>query len=178
LHERARSGDESTYTPEYDTEDLGVLDPTNLAEGLGQEDLNFYTQMVRIESAQAEPTREAPLDPMNAPRPATATGGDATADTLQSLMRHLISNKEDEATRRKSLSQKDCAAMLLDLPSVSVDGQILQGPKLLAWFNEVTSTYLEPAYWTSSYAFNATKSLFSDAPELLATWRQSTQSDT
>jgi hypothetical protein len=68
--------------------------------------------------------------------------------------------------------------MLVAVPSVSVDGQVLQGPKLLAWFNEVTSTYLEPAYWTSSYAFNATKSLFSDAPELLATWRQSTQSGT
>jgi hypothetical protein len=37
---------------------------------------------------------------------------------------------------------------------------------------------LEPAYWSSSYAFNATKSLFSDAPELLATWRHATQSDT
>ena len=68
--------------------------------------------------------------------------------------------------------------MLLAVPSVVVDGQVLQGPKLLAWFNEVTSTYLEPAYWTSSYSFSATKSLFSDAPELLATWRQTTQSDT
>jgi hypothetical protein len=68
--------------------------------------------------------------------------------------------------------------MLLAVPSVVVDGHVLQGPKLLAWFNEVTSTYLEPAYWTSSYSFSATKSLFSDAPELLATWRQTTQSDT
>ena len=68
--------------------------------------------------------------------------------------------------------------MLAAVPSVTVDGQVLQGPKLLAWFNEVTSTWLPEKYWASSYAFNATKNLFADAPELLATWRQSTQSDT
>jgi hypothetical protein len=55
--------------------------------------------------------------------------------------------------------------MLLAVPSVAADGQVLQGPKLLA-------------SWASSYSFSATKTLFSDAPELLATWRQSTQRDT
>jgi hypothetical protein len=107
-----------------------------------------------------------------------ATGGDETTGVLKSLMEQLISNREEDATRRKTLTQKECAPMLLAVPSVVVDGQVLQGPKLLAWFNEVTSTYLEPSYWTSSYSFNATKSLFSDAPELLATWKQATQSDT
>ena len=68
--------------------------------------------------------------------------------------------------------------MLAAVPSVVVDGHVLQGPKLLSWFKEVTSTYLTEKYWASSYAFNATQGLFSEAPELLATWRQSTQSDT
>jgi hypothetical protein len=47
--------------------------------------MNFYTQLVRIEPPQAEPTIQAPLSSMSAPRPATATGGDATTDTLQPL---------------------------------------------------------------------------------------------
>ena len=81
-----------------DTKDPDRLDPTNLASGLGEEDMNFYTQLVRIEPPQAEPTIQAPLSSMSAPRPATATGGDATTGTLQSLMRHIISNCEDEAT--------------------------------------------------------------------------------
>jgi hypothetical protein len=151
------------------------LDPTDLAEGLGEADMAFYSQMVRIEPAQVE---QPPLGSMYAPRPAYATGGEETTGVLKSLMEHLISSREEDATRRKTLSQKDATAMLLAVPSVVVDGQVLQGPKLLAWFNEVTSTCLEASYWTSSYSFNATKSLFSDAPELLATWRQATQSDT
>ena len=137
----------------------------------------FYSKMVRIESPQVEPPATASLDSTTAPRLATATGGDATADTLKSLMQHILSTKEDEAQRRGTLSQKDCAAMLAAVPSVVVDGHVLQGPKLLSWFKEVTSTYLTEKYWASSYAFNATQGLFSEAPELLATWRQSTQSD-
>jgi hypothetical protein len=71
LHDRARGEDEPTFNPLYDTEDLDALDPTNLASGLGKEDMNFYTQMVRIEPPQAEPTMQAPLSSMSAPRPAT-----------------------------------------------------------------------------------------------------------
>ena len=143
LGSRDGGEDENTFTPEYD--DPNALDPSNLALALGETDMLFYSKMVRIESPQVEPPATASLDSTTAPRLATATGGDATADALKSLMQHILSTKEDEAQRRGTLSQKDCAAMLLAVPPVTVDGQVLQGPKLLAWFNEVTSTYLEPA---------------------------------
>jgi hypothetical protein len=80
LYDRARGEDEATFTPEYDTNDPDALDPTDLASGLGEEDMNFYTQMIRIESPQAEPTTQAPLGSMSAPRLATTTGGDETTN--------------------------------------------------------------------------------------------------
>ena len=86
LHERARREDEPTFTPEYETEDPNVMDPTNLALALGEEGFDFYTQMVRIDTPQVESPARTSLGSMDAPRPATAAGGDATADALKSLM--------------------------------------------------------------------------------------------
>ena len=81
VHDRARGKDGNTFTPEYDDEDPDRLDPTNLASALGEKYMNYYTQLVRIEPPQAEPTIQAPLGSMSAPRLATATGGDGTTDT-------------------------------------------------------------------------------------------------
>ena len=180
LHDRARGEDEATFTPEYDDSDPNAVDPTNLASALEGDDMNFYHQMVQIESTQgmAAPASPNPLGSLFSPRPAMATGGDETTNALQSLMEHLIQGREEDASRRDKMTQKDCAALLASVPSVIVNGKVLKGSPLLAWFNELTATYLERRYWTSSYSFNATQSLFADAPELLATWRQTTQSDT
>ena len=41
LHERARGEDEPPFTPEYETEDPYAVDPTNLAEALGAEDMKL-----------------------------------------------------------------------------------------------------------------------------------------
>ena len=60
VHDRARGEDGTTFTPEYDDEDPNALDPTNLASALGEEDMHFYTQMVRIESPQVEPQQRLP----------------------------------------------------------------------------------------------------------------------
>jgi hypothetical protein len=171
-----RAGDEEAeaFVPVFDEEDPDSVDPVNLAENLAKEDMDLYSQLVRTGMAQVE---EAPLMPVSPPRPAFATGGDETTSVLASLMQHLLSKSDEDSRRRQTLSQKDAAAMLLAVPSVVVDGQVLQGPKLLAWFKELVSTYLEASYWTSSYSFNATKGLFHDAPELLATWRQATQAN-
>ena len=42
----------------------------------------------------------------------------------------------------------------------------------------MVTTWLPIEYWATSFAFNATKSLFKDAPELMASWEQATQGDT
>ena len=176
LHDRAHAEDEETFSPTYEDEDPNAMDPTDLASALGGEDLNFYFQMVRIPPTHADPTAQAPLGGMNAPQPAMAMGGDATAQNLATLMQHILDEKQEGARSRKTLSQRDCATLLLSVPSVVVDGHVLEGPKLLAWFNEVASTWLPKEYWAvGSFAFNATKSLFKDAPELEASWEQATQ---
>ena len=93
VHDRARGKDGTTFTPEYDDEDPDGLDPTNLASALGEKDMHYYTQLVRIEPPQAEPTIQAPLGSMSAPRLATATGGgDSQVRVLQ------------ERTRRSSIA--------------------------------------------------------------------------
>ena len=177
LYDRARGEDDDTFTPEYDDGDPNAVDPMNLATALAEEDVTFFHQMVHIEPAQGVAT-QAPSTPLgstlrNSPQPAMATGGnDATTLHLESLMQHLISARAEDVQRRDKLSQKDCATLLASVPSVIVDGKVLKGSQLLAWFNELTATYLERRrYWTSSYSFNAMQSLFKGAPELLATWR-------
>jgi hypothetical protein len=179
LHQRehGEGEDAETFTPTYDEQDPDEVDPTNLREALEDEDLQLYYQLV--ETTQAEPTEQAPLGGMNAPQPAMATGGNASDSHLANLMQHILDDRKEGAAYRKALSQKDCANLLGCVPSVVVDGKVLDGPKLLAWFNEAVSTWLPPEYWAAgSFAFNATKSLFKDAPELEASWEQATQGDT
>jgi hypothetical protein len=180
LHDRARGEDEATFTPEYDDGDPNAVDSMNLASALDEDDLIFYHQMVQIEPTQGWAARapSTPLGSLFSPQPATATGGNEATKTLQSLMEHLISTRKEDASRRDNLSQKDCATLLASVPSVVVNGKVLKGSQLFAWFNELTTTYLERRYWISSYSFIATQGLFKDAPGLLATWRQTTQSDT
>jgi hypothetical protein len=106
VHDRARGKDGTTFTPEYDDEDPDGLDPTNLASALGEKYMPYYTQLVRIEPPQAEPTIQAPLSSMSAPRPATATGGDATTGTLPALGQTLIGCINPSTSRRvKTVAQ-------------------------------------------------------------------------
>ena len=118
VHDRARGKDGNTFTPEYDDEDPDGLDPTNLASALGEKYMNYYTRLVRIEPPQAEPTTQAPLSSMSAPRPATATGGDETTNTLQPLMCGISSRivkKKPRAGRlcRRRIAQQYCCLYLL-----------------------------------------------------------------
>ena len=177
LHQRehGEGEDAETFTPTYDDEDPDAVVPTNLG-ALGDADLQLYYQLV--ETTQAEP-EQAPLYGMNAPQPAMATGGSASDSHLANLMQHILDDRKEGAAYRGRLSQKDCANLLGFVPSVVPDGRVLDGPKLLAWFNEAVSTWLPQEYWdVGSFAFNATKSLFKDAPELEASWEQATQGDT
>jgi hypothetical protein len=61
--------------------------------------------------------------------------------------------------------------------SYAPDGTVLVGAQLLAWFEELTTTYLTGQFWTSQFAFNSTSKLFRGAPALEATWKQYVQSD-
>jgi hypothetical protein len=176
LHQRehGEGEDAETFIPTYDDEDPDAVDPTNLG-ALGDADLQLYYQLV--ETTQAEP-QQAPLYETNAPQPAMAMGGNASDAHLATLMQHLLDDRKEGAAYRGRLSQKDCANLLGFVPSVVPDGKVLDGPKLLAWFNEAVSTWLPQPYWdVGSFAFNATKSLFKDAPELEASWEQATQGD-
>ena len=82
LHQRehGEGEDAPTFTPTYDDEDPDAVDPTNLG-ALGEEDLQLYYQLV--ETTQAEP-EQAPLYETNAPQPAMATGGNASAGLASS----------------------------------------------------------------------------------------------
>jgi hypothetical protein len=48
---------------------------------------------------------------------------------------------------RRVISQKDAASCLEAVPSVAPDGIVLTGARLLAWFEELLSTYLTGHYW-------------------------------
>jgi len=96
---------------------------------------------------------------------------------MAAMFEKMVHDQEAQDLRRQIISQKDAAAMLEAVPSVAPKGVVLSGSKLLAWFREIVLTYLEERYWTSQFAFNALQKLFADAPALLATWRQVTQSD-
>ena len=169
LHERANEEDEpEEFTPTYDDEESNEVDPTNLTENLSEADMYFYSQMVATGPPQADPdTSQAHLGSTTTPQPATAMGGDGngTALALEALVQHLIKKDDRAVVRSKNLSQRDITHILLAIPPVVVDDHVLTGPKLLAWFNDIP-TYCEDSFWTSSFAFNATKSLFKDAPEL------------
>ena len=104
--------------------------------------------------------------------------GDNTANVMVfKLLERMIANDEARDSRRQTLSQKDAAEMLSAVPSIAPNGVVLSGPKLLSWFQQIDTTYLEQVYWGTSYAFNATQKLLADAPDLLATWKQVTQSN-
>ena len=182
LHGRANAEEDEPeeFTPTYDDEESNEVDPTNLKENLSEADMYFYSQMVATGPPQADPdTSQAHLGSTTTPQPATAMGGDGngTALALEALVQHLIKKDDRAVVRSKNLSQRDVTHILLAIPPVVVDDHVLTGPKLLAWFNDIP-TYCEDSFWTSSFAFNATKSLFKDVPELQATWVSTTQGNT
>jgi hypothetical protein len=123
LHRREQGEDAETFTPTYDEQDPDAVDPTNLASGLEDEDLQLYFQLVETPPAQAEPTVQAPLGGMYAPQPAMATGGNATDSHLAALMQLMLDDRKEGAAYRKALTQKDCANLLGFVPSVVVDAQ-------------------------------------------------------
>jgi hypothetical protein len=165
---------DDTWTEEYDEHDAQGLDPINLPED-GTLDLALYQRLVLADLAQPPEVESATHELPSSPGPAM---GDNTAHMMMlKLFERMVAQEEARDSRRQTLSQKDAAEMLSAVPSIAPNGVVLSGPKLLSWFQQIDTTYLEQVYWGTSYAFNATQKLFADAPDLLATWKQVTQSD-
>jgi hypothetical protein len=89
-------------------------------------------------------------------------GGSTVTIMMAKVLERMVAAQEESNSRKQTLSQKDAAAMLSAVPSVAPNGVALSGPKLLSWFQQLPTTYLEHVYWGTSYAFNATQKLFAD----------------
>jgi hypothetical protein len=131
-------GLEQDFEPEY----LGDedLDPVNLPEPADDEEgdkLAMYYQVAQMGGA-AQPGVDAPQEEA---QPANAQG-----DQSQLLMARILQRMEDRDDKRKGerrvISQKDATSMLEAVPSVAPDGIVLMGAQLLAWFEELTTTYI------------------------------------
>ena len=100
---------------------------------------------------------------------------------MREILIHLVQAQELSAAHgsdRSKISQKGATETLRVVPSVLDDGIAKKGARLLAWTKAAGDTYLrDPIYWTTEYAFNLIQQLFPEAPELLATWQQSVNSD-
>ena len=167
------STDSDGFSPEWG-EDPDNLDPINLPE----DDSTHAVYHRSVQAAQAQPVVSESASSRSPPIPPRMAPANGTAETLASLVQHLVSAQEEHNLLELTLSQKDAAAMLSAVPPVATNGIVLSGSKLLAWFTEV-DTWLDKSYWAakSPYNFNALQKLFADTPTLLMTYKQVTQSD-
>jgi hypothetical protein len=78
--------------------------------------------------------------------------------------------KNDAArVKGKAISQKGIAELINSVPSVAPDGVVLKGSKLLSWFENFLSTYVDDYFWSGGrQALNQTAKLFENAPALKA----------
>ena len=137
----------------------------------------MYLRLVNADLAQPAVDAAASETPVSQP---SVAGGDPTMLMLAQIcqiMQQMVAGLNRAENSRSTLSQKDAANLIAAVPSVAPNGVVLSGSKLIAWFKEANDTYLLEQFWTSAFAFNALAKLFDDAPDLLATWRQVTQSD-
>jgi hypothetical protein len=95
---------------------------------------------------------------------------------IRLVQAQVVSAAQD--SDRNKTSQKEATDTLAAVPSVLDEGIPKKGARLLAWTKAAGDTYLrDPRHWTTEYAFNLIQQLFPEAPELLATWQQSVNSD-
>jgi hypothetical protein len=53
-----------------------------------------------------------------------------------------------ERVKGKAISQKGIAELINSVPSVAPDGTVLKGSKLLSWFENFLSTYVDDYFWS------------------------------
>ena len=99
-----------------------------------------------------------------------ATAPSNNMETMETILRMMVKN-DAERVKGKAMSQKDLAELIKSVPSVAPDGTVLQGSKLLSWFENLISTYLDDDFWAGGQqALNQTAKLFEGAPALKAVW--------
>ena len=91
-------------------------------------------------------------------------------ETMEALLRMMVKN-DTERVKGRAISQKGIAELINSVPSVAPGGVVLKGAKLLAWFENFLSTYVDDYFWSGGkLALNQTAKLFENAPDLLAVW--------
>ena len=157
------------FDPTY--EDDNAVDPQNLPDNI----LAIYNTLVDSNLQVVDPNASIFGDAEeNVPNVAGTSGRDPL---LASLLSKLVEVQERRSSFDDKISQKEATYLIQAVPPLVKDGTPLSGAKLLAWFEQLTGTYLTGKFWTSSYAFNSLSKLFEDAPDLKATWERVTQSD-
>jgi hypothetical protein len=151
------------------------LNPSNIPEPANEEDAGrlavYYTVAELGGAAQGTPAA-----PFVGSQPANAQG-DLGLNMMAQVLQRMADQDAKRDGERKVITQKDASSIVEAVPSVAPDGVVLVGAPLLAWFEDLTTTYLTDLFWTSQFAFNSTKKLFSDAPAFEATWKQYVQSN-
>jgi len=99
-----------------------------------------------------------------------ATAPSNNMETMETILRMMVKN-DAERVKGKAISQKGIAELINSVPSVAPDGVVLKGSKLLSWFENFLSTYVDDYFWSGGrQALNQTAKLFEKAPALLAVW--------
>ena len=99
-----------------------------------------------------------------------ATAPSNNMETMETILRMMVKN-DAERVKGKAISQKGIAELINSVPSVAPDGVVLKGSKLLSWFENFLSTYVDDYFWSGGrQALNQTAKLFENAPALLAVW--------
>ena len=135
------STDSDGFSPEWG-DDPANLDPTNLPE----DDSTHAVYHRLVQAAQAQPVVSKSASSRSPPTPPRMAPANGTAEMLASLVQSLVSAQEEHNLHQLTLSQKDAAAMLSAVPPVATNGIVLSGSKLLAWFTELETTWLENSY--------------------------------
>jgi len=151
--------------------DDNAVDPENVPEEI----LAIYNNMVESNLQLVDPNASIFQD-LEEQEP-NVQGSTASDPTLATLLSKLVEAQTRRSNFDESISQKEAIYLIQAVPPLVKDGQTLSGAKLLAWFEQLTGTYLTGKFWTSSYAFSSLSKLFEDAPDLKATWERVTQSD-
>jgi ribosomal protein L37AE/L43A len=152
------------------------LNPNNIPDPENEEQadrLAVYYTVAELGGA-AQPRADAPFV---GAQPANAQGDPGQHLLMAQVLQRMVDRDDKREGERKDITQKDATSILEAVPSVAPDGVVLVGAPLLAWFEELTTTYLTDQYWTSQFAFNSTSKLFRDAPAFEATWKQYVQSN-
>jgi hypothetical protein len=161
--------EEEGYVPIYTHDE--DLDANNLPGGQRQLDdyrklaENLTQPMAVGEANEEEGERRGTTTPSN------------NMETMEAILRMMVKN-DAARVQTKAISQKGIAEYLKSVPSVAPEGNVLKGYKLLSWFENFLSTYVDDYFWSGGQqSLNQTAKLFEKAPDLLAVWDHYVLSD-